>query len=77
MHHKILHKEFDIYLYFGPMQDLERGLETSGTTHAQEVKGLRARNRALASEAVSLRDNIENLHSLLKVLTAGGTYRHT
>ena len=58
-------------------QDLERGLEKSGKTHAQEVKGLRARNRALASEAVSLRDNIENLHSLLKVLTASGTYRHT
>ena len=52
-------------------------MEKSGKTHAQEVKGLRARNRALASEAVSLRDNIENLHSLLKVLTASGTYRHT
>lgn len=42
-------------------------METSGKTHAQEMRGLRARNRALASEAASLRDNVEKFHSLLKV----------
>ena len=50
-----------------PSQELERGLEASGKTHSQEVKGLRTRNKALAIEAVSLRDTVEKLQSMLKV----------
>ena len=57
----------EMFPLFPVPQDLERGLEASGKTHAQEIKGLRARNRALASEAASLRDNLEKLTSLLKV----------
>ena len=48
-------------------QELERGLEASAKTHAQEVKGLRLRNRALATETEALRDSTTKLHSQLKV----------
>lgn len=65
-----LHSKAHIYTLLQKcpcLQELERGLEATSKTHAQEMRGLRLRNRALASETNTFRDTANQLHSQLKV----------